>query len=77
MQENNTNIILFKRILSAFISKLNNRKRKVKINNFATFEKLSSILVADDEKQVLPDLEKDLNFATSGSTRIRVSSIFS
>ena len=60
MQGRNTNIIQFKDTLKAFISKLDNWKRKVRMNNVAMFEELSSILKVDEEEHVLPDLEKEL-----------------
>ena len=60
MQKRNTNIIQFKDSLKAFISKLDNWKRKVRMNNVAMFEELSSALKVDEEEHVLPDLEKEL-----------------
>ena len=45
--------------LKAFMSKLENWKRKVKIKNVAMFEKLSSILVAGGEDQVIPEFAKN------------------
>ena len=60
VQERGTDIIQFKDTLKAFMSKLDNWKRKVRMNNVAMSEELSSILKVDDEKQVLPDLEKEL-----------------
>ena len=60
VQERDTDIIQFKDTLKAFMSKLDNSKRKVRMNNVAMSEELSSILKVDDEKQVLPDLEKEL-----------------
>jgi len=59
MQGRNTNIIKFMDSLKAFMSKLENWKRKVKIKNVAMFEKLSSILVAGGEDQVLPEFAKN------------------
>ena len=60
MQGRNTNIIQFKDSLKAFMSKLDNWKRKVRMNNVAMFEELSSALKVDEEEHVLPDLEKEL-----------------
>ena len=60
MQGKNTNIIQFKDTLKAFMSKLDNWKRKICTNNVAMFEELSSILKVDDEEHVLPSLEKEL-----------------
>ena len=62
MQGKNTNIIQFKDTLKAFMSKLDNWKRKVSTNNVAMFEELSSILKVDDKEHVLPNLEKELIF---------------
>ena len=42
------------------MSKLDNWKRKIRMNNVAMFEELSSVLKVDDEEHVLPDLEKEL-----------------
>ena len=58
MQGRNTNIIKFMDSLKAFMRKLENWKGKVKIKNVAMFEKLSSILVAGGEDQVLPEFAK-------------------
>ena len=60
MQGKNTNIIQFKNTLKAFMSKLDNWKRKVSTNNVAMFKELSSILKVDDKEHVLPNLEKEL-----------------
>lgn len=53
IQGRNTNI-KFMDSLKAFMSKLENWKRKINIKNIAMFDKLSSILVAGGENQVLP-----------------------
>ena len=53
MQGKNTNIVQFKDTLKAFMSKLDNWKKKVRTNNVAMFEELSSILKVDDEKHML------------------------
>lgn len=58
MQGRNTNIIKFMDLLKAFMIKLENWKRKVKIKNVTMFEKLSSILVVGSEDQVLPEFAK-------------------
>ena len=58
MQGKNTSIIQYKDTLKAFMSKLDNWKRKVSTNNVAMFEELSSILKVDDDEHVLPNLEK-------------------
>ena len=55
MQGKNTIIIQFKDTLKAFMSKLDNWKRKISTNNVAMFEELSSILKVDDEEHVLPN----------------------
>ena len=60
MQGKNTNIIQFKDTLKAFMSKLDNWKRKVSTNNVAMFEELSSILKVDDKEHMLSNLEKEL-----------------
>ena len=60
MQGKNTNIIQFKDTLKAFMSKLDNWKRKVSTNNVAMFEESSSILKVDDEEHMLLNLEKEL-----------------
>ena len=57
MQRKNTNIILFTNILIAFMSKSDNLKKKVGINDAAKLNK-STILIVADEEQVLPDVEK-------------------
>ena len=44
MQGKNNNVIQFKDTLKAFMSKLDNWKRKVRTNNVAMFEELSLIL---------------------------------
>ena len=77
MQGKNTNIIQIKDTLKAFMNKLDNWKRKVIMINVAMLEELSSKLKVDDEAHVLPDLEKIIDFATVGGTRIRIHSIFS
>ena len=59
MQGRNTNIIKFMDSLKAFMSKLENWKRKVKIKNVAMFEQLSSVIVAGGEDQVLPEFAKN------------------
>jgi hypothetical protein len=59
MQGRNTNIITFTDSLKGFTGKLENWKRKVKIKNVAMFEKLSSVLVAGGEDQVLPEFAKN------------------
>ena len=41
------------------MSKLDNWKRKFSINNVAMFEELSSNLKVDNEKHVLPNVEKE------------------
>ena len=53
-------IIQLKDTLKTFIKKLDSWKRKVRTNNVAMFEELSSILKVDDEEHVLADLEKEL-----------------
>ena len=60
MQGKNTNIIQFKDTLKAFMSKLDNWKRKVRMGNVAMFEELSSILKVDDQELVLSDSQKEL-----------------
>ena len=60
IQGKNTNILQYKDTLKAFMSKLDNWKRKISTNNVAMFEELSSILKVDDEEHVLPNLEKEL-----------------
>ena len=60
MQGKNTNIIQFKDTLKTFMSKIDNCKRKVRTNNVAMFEELSSIVKVDDEEHTLPNLEKEL-----------------
>ena len=72
MQGKNTNIIQFKDTLKAFMSKLDNWKRKVCTNNVAMFEELSSILKVDDKEHMLPSLEKELILQHLESTRIRI-----
>ena len=57
MQGKNTNTILYKDILAAFMSKLDNCERKVRLNNVPISEELSLIVVVNDEEQVLPDLQ--------------------
>ena len=52
MQGKNTNIIQFKDILKAFMSKLDNWKRKVRTNNVAMFEELSLILTKNTRFQI-------------------------
>ena len=64
MQGRNTNIIKFIDSLKAFMSKLENWKRKVKIKNVAMFEKLSSIFVAGGEDQVFPEFAKKMKFCS-------------
>ena len=75
MQGKNTNIIIFKATLLAFVSKLDKWKRKVRINNFM-FEELSLIVMTDDEEQMHADLEI-LDFVTFDNIRIKVDLIFS
>ncbi|XP_076359162.1 zinc finger BED domain-containing protein 5-like [Tachypleus tridentatus] len=58
MQGRNTNIIKFMDSLKYFMTKLKNWKRKVKVKNVATFEKLSSILVTGGKEKVLPEFGK-------------------
>jgi hypothetical protein len=58
MQGRNTDIIKLIYSLKAFMSKLENWKRKVKIKNVAMFEKLSSVLVVGGDDQVLPEFPK-------------------
>ena len=60
MQGKHTSIIQFKDTLKAFMSKLDNWKRKVRTNNVAKFEELLSILKVDDDEHVLPNLKKEL-----------------
>ena len=57
MQRKNNNIIQFKDTWKAFMNKLDNWKRKVRMNNVAMFEELSSIWKVDDKEHMLPDLE--------------------
>ena len=56
MQGENTNTIQFKDTLKAFMSKLDNWKRKVRMDNVAMFEELSSLLKVDDQELVFSDL---------------------
>ncbi|XP_068229067.1 zinc finger BED domain-containing protein 5-like [Palaemon carinicauda] len=63
MQGRNTNVIKFLDALKAFMSKLENWKRRVNAENVAMFEKLSSILDVCGEDKVLPQFAKRLNFA--------------
>ena len=59
MQGRNTNIIKFVDSLKAFMSKLENWKRKVNTKNVAMFEKLTSILDVCGEDKVLPQFAKN------------------
>ena len=59
MQGRNTNIIKFVDALKAFMSKLENWKRKVNTKNVAMFEKLTSILDNYGEDKVLPQFAKN------------------
>ena len=49
------NTIYTKDTLKAFMSKLDNWKRKISTNNVAMFEELSSILKVDDEEHMFPN----------------------
>ena len=60
MQGKNITIIQFKDTLKAFMSNLDNWKRKVRMGNVAMFEELSLILKVDDQELVLSDSQKEL-----------------
>ncbi|VDK49585.1 unnamed protein product, partial [Anisakis simplex] len=48
----------FKEFLKAFMKKLENRIRKAKMNNAAIFEKLSVVLDAGRDGELLPETQK-------------------
>ena len=59
MQGRNTNIVKFVDALKAFMSKLENWKRKVNTKNVAMFEKLSSTIDVCGEHKVLSQFAKN------------------
>lgn len=59
MQGRNTNIIKFIDSLRAFMSKLENWKRKISIQKVAMFDKLSAVLVSGEDDQVLSECARN------------------
>lgn len=53
MQGKYTNLIKYVDSLSASRNKLKNWKRKIKLNNFAIFEELSSVFVTNNDDKTL------------------------
>lgn len=55
MQGKCTNIIKYVDSLSAFKNKIQNWKRKIKLNRCSMFEELSSLFTTDNDDETLPE----------------------